>query len=76
MTDGELENIDVAVESMDASASALAALEPIGRCGRYELLGQIAVGGMAEIFLGRERVNNTTRYVVIKRILQAASGPG
>ncbi|MEM7607551.1 MAG: serine/threonine-protein kinase [Myxococcota bacterium] len=40
--------------------------------GRYELLGRIAVGGMAEIFLARERENVAgagDRHLVIKRVL-------
>ena len=38
--------------------------------GRFELLGRIAFGGMAEIFLAREPLAaGTSRHVVIKRIL-------
>ncbi|MFO0710023.1 MAG: serine/threonine-protein kinase [Sandaracinus sp.] len=38
--------------------------------GRYEILGRIAFGGMAEIFLGRENLSaGATRMLVIKRIL-------
>ncbi len=38
--------------------------------GRYEVLGRIAFGGMAEIFLGRETTAvGASRYLVIKRIL-------
>jgi eukaryotic-like serine/threonine-protein kinase len=38
--------------------------------GRYEVLGRIAFGGMAEIFLGREATAlGASRHLVIKRIL-------
>ncbi|MCC7541730.1 MAG: serine/threonine protein kinase [Deltaproteobacteria bacterium] len=38
--------------------------------GRYELLGRLALGGMAEIFLARETASaGESRYLVIKRIL-------
>ena len=38
--------------------------------GRFEILGRIAFGGMAEIFLGRETTSvGAARYLVIKRIL-------
>ncbi|MCC7539419.1 MAG: serine/threonine protein kinase [Deltaproteobacteria bacterium] len=38
--------------------------------GRYDLLGRLALGGMAEIFLAREDAEGgATRYLVIKRIL-------
>jgi serine/threonine-protein kinase len=45
--------------------------------GRYEILGRIAFGGMAEIFLGRENLSvGATRMLVIKRILpQVADDP-
>ncbi len=41
--------------------------------GRYELLGRLAVGGMAEIYLAREPENVQGaghRHLVIKRVLQ------
>jgi len=37
--------------------------------GRYELIGRVAFGGMAEIFLAREYAAEASRYLVIKRIL-------
>ncbi len=45
-------------------------LKSLGRYGRYEILGQLAVGGMAEIYLARETSSdgNVTRLLVIKRI--------
>lgn len=49
---------------------SLSSLEPIGRIARYELLGRIAAGGMAEIFLARESGPRTVgRFLVVKRIL-------
>jgi serine/threonine protein kinase len=45
-------------------------LSAICTYGRYEVLGRIAFGGMAEIFLGRESTSvGASRYLVIKRIL-------
>jgi serine/threonine protein kinase len=45
-------------------------LSAICTYGRYEVLGRIAFGGMAEIFLGRETTSvGASRYLVIKRIL-------
>jgi serine/threonine-protein kinase len=52
--------------------ASLTRLRAIGRFGRYELLGRIAYGGMAEIFLAREICEagaRADRYVVIKRVL-------
>ncbi|MCA9601858.1 MAG: serine/threonine-protein kinase [Polyangiales bacterium] len=43
--------------------------KPIGMFGRYQLLGRLAMGGMAEIFLARESADrHVSRYIVIKRI--------
>jgi serine/threonine-protein kinase len=45
-------------------------LSPIGRLGRYELLGRLDVGGMAEIFLARESgPQGARRELVVKRVL-------
>jgi eukaryotic-like serine/threonine-protein kinase len=42
----------------------------IARFGRFEILGRVALGGMAEIFLAREHgAGRGVRPVVIKRIL-------
>lgn len=49
--------------------TSLAALGPIGTIGRYEIIGRLATGGMAEIFLARETGRHATRLVVVKRIL-------
>ncbi len=45
-------------------------LRPVERYGRFEVLGRIGRGGMAEILLARERfMAGGTRHLVIKRIL-------
>jgi len=55
---------------VQASPTKLRAIAPIGKIGRFDLLGRIAEGGMAEIFLAREAgPHAATRYLVVKRIL-------
>jgi serine/threonine protein kinase len=45
-------------------------MTPIARFGRFDVLGRLALGGMAEIFLAREQgPGRGARAVVIKRIL-------
>jgi len=45
-------------------------LTPMESYGRFEILGRIGRGGMAEILLARERsMAGTSRHLVIKRIL-------
>ncbi len=39
------------------------------RLGEYEILGRLAVGGMAEVYLGRWSRMGAERLVVIKRVL-------
>ncbi len=52
-----------------ARLSALAVLPPIGRIGRYEVLGKLATGGVAEIYLGRMTgPREMSRVVVLKRL--------
>jgi len=41
----------------------------MARVGRYELLGKLGQGGMAEVFLARDSLPGAERYVVIKRLL-------
>jgi serine/threonine-protein kinase len=49
--------------------SALAVLPPIGRIGRYDVLGKLATGGVAEIYVGRMTgPQDVSRLVVLKRI--------
>jgi serine/threonine-protein kinase len=48
----------------------LADLPALAHYGRFALLGRIAFGGMAEIFLARETTpSGATRHLVVKRIL-------
>ncbi len=56
---------------MAAERTVVKNLPAICEFGRYALLGRIAVGGMAEIFLARQREEVEGaghRYVVIKRV--------
>jgi serine/threonine protein kinase len=57
--------------------SAVHGLDPVGRIGRYDILGRLAMGGMAEIFLARERgPRSASRELVVKRVLpHVASDP-
>jgi serine/threonine-protein kinase len=55
------------VEPYEEARTPPSELTALGRFGRYELLGRMAVGGMAEIFLARERgAGGGTRQVVVK----------
>lgn len=46
----------------------------IGRLGRYDVLGRLAIGGMAEILLARERSDaGVMRHLVLKRMLPHAA---
>jgi len=50
--------------------SAVHDLDPVGRIGRYDILGRLATGGMAEIFLARESgPRSASRELVVKRVL-------
>lgn len=50
--------------------ASLAGLEPVAQIGRYDVIGRLASGGMAEIFLAREQGPHTVgRHLVLKRIL-------
>ncbi len=73
--DGGIE-IDIAMEKAPseppthALRAARVPLSAICMFGRFEILGRIAFGGMAEIFLGRESTSvGASRLLVIKRIL-------
>ncbi|MCA9580396.1 MAG: serine/threonine protein kinase [Myxococcales bacterium] len=49
--------------------------EPLGRIGRYDILGRLASGGMAEIFLAREvSPGGSSRMVVVKLIKSVVAG--
>ncbi|MET0341734.1 MAG: serine/threonine-protein kinase [Polyangiales bacterium] len=58
-----------------ASWRPSARLHPSECYGRYEILGRIGRGGMAEILLARERaLAGATRHLVIKRVLPEVVG--
>lgn len=55
---------------MMARVKSLSSLTPVGKIGRYDVIGRLAMGGMAEIFLARESGPQTVeRHVVVKRVL-------
>ncbi|HEY8428937.1 MAG TPA: serine/threonine-protein kinase [Sandaracinaceae bacterium] len=60
---------ELPIDVEDLERVTLLELPAIGRYGRYELLGRIAYGGMAEIFLAREAHVSAQRLLVIKRVL-------
>src|SRR5262245_25010469 len=44
--------------------------QPLGTCGKYELVRLLATGGMAELFLARATgIQGFEKMVVLKRIL-------
>ncbi len=50
-------------------------LSAVERYGRFEILGRIGRGGMAEILLARERSSaGTLRHIVVKRMLPENAG--
>ena len=56
-----------------ASWRPSARLDPVERYDRFEILGRIGRGGMAEILLARERsIAGGARHLVIKRVLPEA----
>lgn len=75
----QAEEIDILLDLLETETDgrkqssrppATAALSAICMFGRFEVLGRIAFGGMAEIFLGRERTSvGAVRFLAIKRIL-------
>jgi serine/threonine protein kinase len=74
----ELDDADEVVESIGGrrvSLASLVHLAPVGRYGKFDLLGRIAYGGMAEIFLAREiQEGRAGRFVVVKRVLPHVAG--
>src|SRR5688500_7885766 len=63
---------------MRMSGELPAELPTLRRFAGYEILGRIAIGGMAEVFLARERAEaGGVRHVVLKVIrAQLATDPG
>jgi len=81
------ENVPIEFEDFDAeevvesvggrrvSLASLVHLMPVGRYGNFDLLGRVAYGGMAEIFLARElQEGRPGRFVVVKRVLPHVAG--
>ncbi len=65
---------DVSAAGRRISLATLNRLSPVGKFGRYHLLGRLAYGGMAEIFLAREvqvdaGQERLGRFCVVKRVL-------
>ncbi|MGE3635991.1 MAG: serine/threonine protein kinase, partial [Sandaracinaceae bacterium] len=61
---------ELSLDSADFERVTLVDLPRIATYGNYELLGRLAYGGMAEIFLARERSDQTSpRMMVVKRVL-------
>ncbi len=75
-TDQDLLARDIDLEELSqggprVSFASLTKASAIGRFGAYQLLGRIAFGGMAEIFLAREGAEGGRggRFVIVKRVL-------
>ncbi|MFO0683806.1 MAG: serine/threonine-protein kinase [Sandaracinus sp.] len=65
---------DVSAAGRRISLTTLNKLSPVGKFGKYHLLGRLAYGGMAEIFLAREvqvdaGQERLGRFCVVKRVL-------
>ncbi len=66
--DGDLGNTSVGMELF--AAQKVPDYPVISRIGGYEILGRIARGGMAEVYLARQREEDgTVQHVVVKRVL-------
>jgi serine/threonine protein kinase len=66
--------VDVHKEGGDGIAPAAPSIGPVRRFGRYTLVKKLATGGMAEIWLARQRgLAGFNRFVVIKKILSHLS---
>ncbi len=65
---------EVSAGGRRVSLATLNKLAPVGKFGKYHLLGRLAYGGMAEIFLAREvqmdaGQERLGRFCVVKRVL-------
>ncbi len=63
------------MKAQQLARPVLPALPAIAHFGRFDILGRLAIGGMAEIFLAREEgPGRGKRCVVLKRILPHVAG--
>ena len=66
------ESVEVEVPFDLARRSSLPSTPPVvARFGRFQLLGRIAVGGMAEIFLAQEPIDGGTMRRVVLKLLRS-----
>lgn len=66
--DGEMESTTLGVDLF--GTQDVPVYPAVAQLGRYEILGRLARGGMAEIYLARAREDDgSTRHVVVKRVL-------
>jgi serine/threonine-protein kinase len=66
--DGEMGSTSVGTDLF--KEQAVPAYPAIARIGPYEILGRLARGGMAEVYLARAREDDgSVRHVVVKRVL-------
>jgi len=66
--DGEMESTTLGVDLF--KTEEVPVYPAIARLGRYDILGRLARGGMAEVYLARsEDEDGTVRHVVVKRVL-------
>ena len=66
--DGEMESTTLGVDLF--KSEEVPVYPAVARLGRYDILGRLARGGMAEIYLARaEDEDGTVRHVVLKRVL-------
>lgn len=66
--DGEMESTTLGVELF--KAEEVPDYPAVARLGRYDILGRLARGGMAEVYLARATDDDgSVRHVVVKRVL-------
>ncbi|MBO6941018.1 MAG: serine/threonine protein kinase [Deltaproteobacteria bacterium] len=56
--------------SVDRMSRGVSMPPPIASIGRYDVLGRIAIGGMAEIYLAQERSSGGSSRLVVLKILR------
>ncbi|MBX7191091.1 MAG: serine/threonine protein kinase [Sandaracinaceae bacterium] len=66
--DGEMESTTLGVDLF--KTEEVPVYPAVARLGRYDILGRLARGGMAEVYLARAQDDDgTVRHVVLKRVL-------